>query len=303
MKIGYLDIADAEKLTRVYNNQFEYVPHCYAVSPDEFMAGFPYHKYARGSYNEDIHSEKLIFAEQNGEIAGFADVAIAEVQETCKGFIRFLTYQAGFRSIGQAILEESERYLTNMGVKQIKAFRLNTCSDHCGYHFYHLGYSMISDRMGHICALFAMNGYEKSGGEIFMNWRGYNLPEPTLPDKKVEIVIKQETPEQAALPGLNVRAFLDERQIGDCISISAGEFCKASEAQDWVFISGLGVEAAEQGKGWGRYLLQRNLWEMRKIGYKNTVISTDWENFRAQLFYTNYGYQVADTNYELSKEF
>jgi len=41
---------------------------------------------------------------------------------------------------------------------------------------------------------------------------------------------------------------------------------------------------------------------MRKIGYKNTVISNDWRNYRALLFYANYGYRLADTNYEFVKK-
>jgi GNAT superfamily N-acetyltransferase len=80
-----------------------------------------------------------------------------------------------------------------------------------------------------------------------------------------------------------------------------GEFCRAGEAQDWLFIEGLQVIDAEQGKGWGRYLLQRNLWEMRKQGYKNTVVSTDIGNYRAQLLYMNYGYRIADTTFEFVK--
>ncbi|MFQ6041416.1 MAG: hypothetical protein ACE5PV_11220 [Candidatus Poribacteria bacterium] len=48
--------------------------------------------------------------------------------------------------------------------------------------------------------------------------------------------------------------------------------------------------------------MQRNLWEMRKIGYKNTAISTDITNYRAQLFYTNYGYRVVNTGYGLVKD-
>lgn len=305
MKIKYMDISEIDNLTELYNHQFNHIPHCYPISSDEFVEGFPHNKCSYDWYHEDISSEKIIISEQNGEIMGFADMAIAETQEDgqkyTKGFIRFLTYKIGYRPVGQAILEECERYLSSFDIKEIKAFRLHFTNDHCGYRFYHLGYNLISDKMGHICALLNMNGYEKTGGEIFLNQPEYKVDEPILPNKKIEIVLKQIPPKQSDLLSLEVIALLDGKHLGECESVSSGEFCRNKKSQDWVFITGLGIVNKEQGKGLGRYLLQRNLWEMQKIGYKNTVISTDWKNYRAQLFYTNYGYKLVDTGYEFTK--
>jgi len=167
--------------------------------------------------------------------------------------------------------------------------------------------------------LFRMNGYEINStrqGEIFMDQPEYSVAEPfakftlersegleggpVLSDNRVEIVVNRK-PGRGVLPGLTVHAFRSGNEIGICESLSVGQYCQASEAQDWVFIKWIGVEEDERGKGWGRYLLQRNLWEMQKIGYKNTVISTDITNYRAQLFYTNYGYRVVDTAYGFVK--
>jgi ribosomal protein S18 acetylase RimI-like enzyme len=47
----------------------------------------------------------------------------------------------------------------------------------------------------------------------------------------------------------------------------------------------------------GRHLLQRSLQEMHRIGYRNASISTDWENHRALLFYSNHGFNVVDWTY------
>jgi len=306
MEIMYWDVAKAADLAHTYNEQVAGVPHCYPVSPEDFQAGFPYRKYTDDYYGEYIHSEKIIVAMQNVGIAGFADVALAEVEEDGRkesiGFIRFLTYKSGCRSAGQALLEESERYLTGLGTDRIKAYRLHFRYDHGGYRFYHIGFSMISDQLGHICALLHMNGYRISGGEIFMNQPSYTLAKPVPPDDQVEIALEQKSPVCAVLPGLCVRAFRNGKRIGTCESTSAGEFSRSEKAQNWLFITGLFVMDAEQGKGWGRYLLQRNLWEMQKAGYKNTVISTDITNFRAQLFYMNYGYRMADTTFEFVKD-
>ena len=140
MKIAYWDIAGAGNLVQVYNDQIAGVPHCYPVSREQFETGFTYHKFAGWGYCEDIHSEKLIVGQQNGKIVGFADVAVARIEKDKKkeqrGFIRFLTYQPGCRSVGQAILEEAEKYLADSGMSQINAFRLHGRNDHCGYNYY-----------------------------------------------------------------------------------------------------------------------------------------------------------------------
>jgi GNAT superfamily N-acetyltransferase len=302
----YWDVVDAGSLVHVYNEQFAGVPHCYPVSPEEFEIGIRYRKDADKPYDE-LNSEKFIVGEQNGKIIGFADVVVVETEENeqkkHKGLIRFLTYQPGYRSVGQTLLEESEKYLRDLGMDEIRAFRITYAHDDYSYRFYHLGFGLVSDQTMHIYALFRMNGYEINStrqGEIFMDQPEYSVAEPAMPDNQVEIVVEQQ-PGRGVLPGSTVQAFRSGREIGVCESLSVGQYCQASEAQDWVFIKWIGVEDEERGKGWGRYLLQRNLWEMRKIGYKNTVISTDITNYRAQLFYTNYGYRVVDTTYGFVK--
>jgi len=304
MEIDFIDTNESEKLADIYNKQIVGIPHCYKTNPDEFGSGFEHQKYSRHGYNEVIHSEKIIICRQKDEILGFADVAIADTEldgiKKQKGFIRFLTYKVGSRSAGQMLLSESEKYLTGFDINEIKAFRLLYVNDQCGYRFYHLNYGLISDKLGHICGLFGMNGYKIDGGEIFMDQPNYYIDEPVLPENGIEIIVKQKFG-CGELPNFEVYAFRNGNRIGECESISVGEFSQAKNAQDWIFISGLWIEQNEQAKGWGRYLLHRNLWESQKVGYKNTAISTDWQNFRALLFYTNYDYYVTDTCYEFVK--
>lgn len=304
MKLEYLDLTEVKALATVYNEQISDIPHCHPVSPEEFEKGFRFRKYADEPRTE-LYLEKLIVGEQNGKITGFADVALANTekdrQNKQEGMIRFLTYQPGYRAVGQAILDESEKYLRGLGMKRISAFRSSYHDDYC-YRFYHLGFGLVSDLKGHICALFRMNGYKVEGGEIFMDQPGYRVDEPVIPDNGVEIVVEQKT-ERDVMPRLTVQALRDGEEFGVCESVSVSGYCQAREAQDWIFIKWLGVEDAEQRKGWGRYLLQRNLWEAQKIGYKNTAISTNMKNHRAHLFYTNYGYQMTDTAYQFVKEY
>ena len=100
-------------------------------------------------------------------------------------------------------------------------------------------------------------------------------------------------PHSSALPAVPA--------LGASSSPPAGEYVHCQEAQTTRFTVGLGVEDLDQTRGWGLYLLHRSLWEMRKIGYELTTISTDWRNYRALLLYTNYGYHAIDTVYRWGK--
>ena len=42
--------------------------------------------------------------------------------------------------------------------------------------------------------------------------------------------------------------------------------------------------------------------ELHGIGYRHAAISTDLRNYRAALFYGNYGYRVVDYTYGWNKE-
>ena len=303
VKITYRNIADAGDLVHIYNDQIARVPHCYPVSQEEFETGVRFRKDIDEPY-ENLHSQKIIVGEEEGKIVGFADVAaVSNIEEKGQagrqGLIRLLTYQPGYRPVGQALLEAAEKYLSDLGEKQIKAFRISYRNDHC-YRFYHLGFGLVSDRTSHISAMFRINGYEACGGEIFMSQPDYRADEPLPPDKRVEVTVEK-FKDRGELPGLVVHALEDGRELGTCKSLSAGDYCRSAEAQDWVFIKWLGVEENTRVKGWGSYLLKRNLWEARKLGYRNAVISCDVVNHRALLFYTNYGFRVDDTTNGFAK--
>jgi GNAT superfamily N-acetyltransferase len=156
--------------------------------------------------------------------------------------------------------------------------------------------------MGHVYGLLGMNGYRLAGeGEIFMECLNYPAAKPVAPEPAVEVQVQLQEG-RGNLPNVTVRALRDGKEIGSCIALSGGDFCRSREAQDRIFVDGLGVTDGEQGRGWGRYLLTRTLHEASQLGYRHTVISTGRRNYRAQLFYTNYGYRVTDTVYGFVKE-
>ena len=165
--------------------------------------------------------------------------------------------------------------------------------------FYHFKYAYLSVALGQIQALLGYNGYERKLGEVFLAWKNYTVI-PTEPTLEVELSVNWE-PSRGERPNCTVQAFRDGIEIGICQSISGGEFSDSPDAQDWFHTKWLGITDEFQGQGLGRHLLQQTLQEMRDIGYQHAAISTDWENYRAFLFYSNFGYKVSDWTYGLLK--
>ena len=294
MDISYRDIDDVADLATIYSEQWASVPFCYPVTPEEFQDGLRLGR--DGEPDERLRERKLLVVEQEGETVAFADVALVDVeQEKNQGLIRFFTYRPGCRSAAQSLIEASEKYLRDLSAERVYAF-LKSFS----YRFYHLAFGMLSDHQGHICGLLGSNGFKLHSGEIFLARSISDLVEPFPPDEQVDVSVKQE-PGRGTLPNLTVRAARKGREIGACYSHSVGEYVRAQDAQASCFVVGLGIEDPEQGRGWGLYLLQKSMWEMRKVGYEVAVISTDRENYRALLLYANYGYQMIDTAYEFVK--
>jgi len=301
MKIKDWDMAEVGELAHVYNAQVASVPHCYPVTPLEFETQRAPREWVQKALQNEFHNERILVGKQNGEILGFAHVAMGSINVHGKrksgGIIRFLTYSPGYRPIGQALLEECENYLRGLGARQLWAFQVSS-----GYNFYHLGWGHISDRMGHVYGLFLINGYKTDDTAVFMEQVDYSVSEPMLPDAQVEIVLEQH-PGRGVLPGLRIEAFRSEKLIALIESLSVGEFSRRPEAQECFIIEDFGVvEEAEKGKGLGRYLLLKMFWEMQRLGYKHTAINCGWDNPRAMLLYTNYGYQLTDNTYGLVKE-
>ncbi len=299
MNIEYSDVEGSNDLVQVYNDQFKDTPYFYHITPEEFADGIRNRINQKGETN--LNSEKIIIGKQDGEVLGFAHVSVGKANQFGKekegGFIHFLTYQVGYRQIGQAILTECEKYLSSFNVPQIWAF-LHASN----YRFYHLGFGHISDKIVHVYSLFGMNGYKIDVGEVFMNYPRYEVSEPILPNDRIEIIVTMKEG-RGLFPDLHVQALYDNSEIGECCSVSLGEFYRAKEAQYSFFTEWLGIEEKYQGKGLGRYLLQKTLCEMRKAGYENAIISTNIINYRAQLFYSNFGYKVTDTGYALVKRY
>jgi len=286
----------AEDLRHAYNRATKDVPHCCPVERDDFSSVLVE---AGAEGGQELSERFILVAKASSGMAGFVDAGLVEGRRETDvhGSIRFLWYEPGNRIVGQRLLGEAERRLLRLGVPRIKAFEQGF-----RYPFYHLRHAYLSHRLGHVQALLGMNGYLRSAGEIFMDWPDF-YPLPLRPIE-VEPSISVELAEgRGRLPGITLRATLGGEEVGVCESLSCGEFSRSELVQDWLFTTGLNVKPEYQGRGLGKYLLGRALEEAHSLGYRNASISTDWNNHRAFLFYTNYGYYVVDWTYEFTRAF
>jgi GNAT superfamily N-acetyltransferase len=286
-------------LTEFYNRQTVNVPHCYPVKEEEFALAMRGVTTGKADIQEGgLNFETAFIAIENRAVQAFIHVGISlgGNRNIPVGVIRFLGYERGARRAGQAVLEKAEAHLEACNVSHIDAF-----SQDSRYRFYHFENAGLSDGLDHVQALFGFNGYQYCSGEVFFDWENYSVtPIPSSTPVMFSVDWEQGRGQR---PNCTARAYLDDEEIGECESVSGGEFSSYPDAQNWLHTIGLDIEDPYQGQGIGRYLLQYSLQEMRKVGYRHATISTDWENYRAFLFYSNCGYRAVDWTYELEKHF
>ena len=285
-------------VTQFYNRLTADIPHCYAVKEEELATAIRGVTTGKADKKEGgLDSETAFVAMVNGAVQAFIHVGIGQVgdnREVDIGVIRFMGYNRGARHAGQTVLEKAEAYLKAFNVSKIFAF-----SQDCRYRFYHFDHAYLSDALDQVQALLGYNGYHRCEGEVFLDWENYAVtPVPSSLPVTLSVDWKQG---RGQFPNCTVRAFQDDKEVGECWSVSGGEFSSHPDAQNWLHTTWLGIEDKFQGQGLGRYLLQYELQEMHKVGYRHAAISTAWDNHRAFLFYSNCGYRIVDWTYGFVK--
>lgn len=298
MEVLLHEPAMSSELTLAYNNIVRGVPHCYPVTVEDFASAVA-GAVEEGQSHDQLRSEAAFVARRGTLILGFIHVAIQrpkEANEIEQGIIRFFWYERGHRKAGDALLDAAEEYLRQRNVRQITAFPQDY-----RYPFYYVQNAYLSDHLDQVHALLGFNGYKRVAGEVFLDWVNYEPVVPSPTDVSADISL-QWRQGRGTRPGLIVQAYQGKKEIGICVCVSGGEFSHADDAQDWLFTTRIDVSEEMQGKGLGGHLLQRALQEMHDVGYRHAAISTGWQNFRAFLFYSNYGYHVVDWTYALRYE-
>lgn len=303
MQIDLLPDSRIGDLVAIYNAHVANIPLCDPTSSPRFSEAPSW----RDSEQEGrVHEQALLVAIEHREPVGFVHLAIGrfpgpelrgDQSERETGTIRFFAYPRGRREVGQSLLHAAEAHLSARDVGRILAFP-NTG----GYVFHRYAFGELSDRCGHVVALLGMNGYDIARGEVFFGWRDYETVTPEPVDKEAEVTVRQVHEKRDCLPGVSVTVKLRGQLVGVCEVHSFGNWGWSSESQATFGLGPIDVEASFQGQGWGRFLLQTACAEARQIGYRHMATSTDWRNFRARLFYANYGCDDLDTAYSFLKE-
>jgi len=213
------------------------------------------------------------------------------------GVIRFLSYRPGQRQIGTALLEAAEKWARERGRGEI--FGWNSLY---AYPFYHLFHANLSDRLGHLHSLFGKAGYQPDWGEVFFDWTGFVPPAVPMPALNFDLEVeRQEKPEHERNQTV-VKALHNGEEIGRCIMLRLGEVLPRPDGREWSFCDWLGVNEPLQGRGLGKFLLAQSLVEMQRAGCKHAAISTSHQNYRAYLFYTNFGFNFCDRTTSFRKQ-
>jgi GNAT superfamily N-acetyltransferase len=93
----------------------------------------------------------------------------------------------------------------------------------------------------------------------------------------------------------------DEQQIGIC-EMSLIPTRWRPQFAGWCECDLLLIADEWQGRGLGKYLLAEGLRQMRARGARHAMVNTDWDNYRAALFYSNFGYSFCDRTFAFGKD-
>lgn len=215
-------------VTQFYNRITADVPHCYPVQEEEFADAISGVFTGKEDKKQgELESETAFVAIVDGAVKAFVHVGLSLIEQNKEedvGFIRFLGYEPGARHAGQAILEKAEAYLKEFNVTRIFAFKASR-----RYRFYHFEHAGLSDALGQVHALFGFNGYHRGLSEVFLDWENYAVtlvPSPIPVELSVNWVQGR-----GRRPDCSVIIYLENEQIGECFSLSGGEFSTHPDAQ------------------------------------------------------------------------
>lgn len=287
----------AEDVARCYSDVVASAPYCEPVGGEWFAD-------LTRLERQPLTEEEILVARHGGEAVGFAHVGVAAPASEDwhykgePGVIRFLAYRQGRRPVGAALLEAAERWLRERGRPRIIA-------GHCNFMhpFYHLPFGHISERISHLPPLFGMAGYAVEDSEVFFAWEDFESPMVHQPDLGVEVVVEWRDQVETFGPGVVVHPKRGNKTFGECHIVRLGWDTWRPEISEWCFCTSLHIDEPLQGKGLGKYMLSLGLQEAREKGLRHAMISTDWNNYRAYLFYTNFGFRFLDRTFSFRKDF
>lgn len=302
IRVTESDLSDALHLAAVYNTQFanDDAPLCSPISPEEFLVGMTeVHDEARPVTVWGLDSLRLISVARGSSVVGFTHVAIetrrSEEPVTRRGLIRVFTYDRRDRAAGQALLKASESFFIERGLREVCASPW-----FAPVRFIFTGREGVSTLHPHLLSLLSLNGYSVERAQHIMYLPWISVCEPLLPDPGVTVAVKH-TSGPGAMPGFVIRLARGGHEIGKCTCLGLGRRMRAREAQDRLLVRTIGVGEGERGAGFGRYLLQRALWEGQRLGYRDAHLRVYPDTHTAIMLYASDGFRIIGTGYQLTK--
>jgi GNAT superfamily N-acetyltransferase len=302
MKIEKISPKRVGELAAIYNDYVADVPFSETVTGGQLEQIWAW----RSDRSAQLETEQAIYvASEEGGHVGFVHVALGrfpgpelrgDQQPGPTGVIRLITYRPGRRAVGQALLEAAETHLRGQGASRILAFLNN------GYLFQRFAYGELPDTIGHIVGLLGINGYKVARGEVFMRYADFVTEETILLDSRADLRVERIPQATGTRDSIRVTVRKGEELVGICEGHSLGLWGDSDLSHATVALGPMDVEQAFQGGGWGRFLVHTMLEEASELGYRHTATSTQQENHRAQLFYTNMGYSVTDVAHSWLKD-
>jgi len=302
MEIEEVDINEAGHASGLYNQIAEPVPFSFPVDDDQFRMGIVWDGGDHGLHRY-LRDQRVLHCRAGSSIVGFTHIAVEHRDEARRGVIRFIGFLPGDRRVGQMLLDEAERQLRSADVDVIMAFARDY-----GYPFHLKATGDLSYSLSHIVGLLGSNGYSLPphhrytlSQEIHFDWPSLNVTRPELPDERLVVQIARDE-SISDLPKLMFHLELEGQKVGESETWPVGRWTTAHGARE-MFAMSIDIGDQWQGRGWGRYLLTRGLWEMQQLGYDRAVLGTNPENYPAVSMYANMGFTIDGMSCTMVKRF
>ena len=293
MSIEQWDFSESAPLAELYNVHAAEIPYEYPVDQENFVESIT-------CPTENLTEEVLLVAVEGSQPRGYIHVGMIPNDDSSekRGLIRFLVFPRDRRATGQALLDHAHEYLRGLGASAFQAFNY-------GFGYPCTWYGHLKSPWEHIYALLGSNGYRveelsylgKPGWGLVMVWPDFEISEPVISDKALEVQV-DDTPfwphltSYGDLPTVAVRVFRNGEQVGGNETRPYYLPHWGQVPQNMCYTVGMGVNETERGRGIGRYLMERSLFEMQRLGCRYAILDVDSGNYTALMLYTSMGYRT-----------
>jgi ribosomal protein S18 acetylase RimI-like enzyme len=267
----------AAALREIYRSSTSAAPHCRFVPDVE--------RFAECLTSPRPSATRVLVAEAQGAPQGFA--ALGRIKGEDKGAERDAITALFFadQAAGQALLDACEAQASG----EILAFP----ADHgyCPIAGYSGGWDGLSDRIPAVAQLLARNGYTPFYRELSLICDLAGV-EPVLDAAPAGIDLRESVGEFRQSYYI-LHALDGERVAGQCHYVTLAEMQDPIAARTG-YVWWLHVEPEARRRGIGRYLMQRTLDHMRRLGCDTCWLTTGAENWPAQPLYLALGFEIVD---------